>query len=243
MYDDGITGMRLNVFYLGFFLTVSVLLFAIPISQANAEDVQREKQQTTQRISPVVCEEGSVLVWEDDETPVCIDPENVLRLVESGGIQPGTVDKISISEKRAHEVSENVYAFQFDYCAAVYNQGALGMIVSSDTEKIPVQIDPNIQIRQCQQYGTQIYAFSDSSLKVSLFYEKDMRTLFNAFDTKKMNLEKDLIHYQQKLLRLQNPDLDEDNVEKISQIKIRIDLVNHVIQSYKEGLNTLRALQ
>lgn len=243
MYDDGMMGMRLNIFYLGFFITVSVLLFAIPISQANAEDVQREKQQTTQMISPVVCEEGSVLVWEDDETPVCVEPENVLRLVESGGIQPGTVNKISISEKRAHEVSENVYAFQFDYCAGVYNQGALGMTVSSDTEKIPVQIDPNIQIRQCQQYGTQIYAFSDSSLKVSLFYEKDMQTLLKDFDTKKMNLEKDLVHYQQKLLRLQNPDLDEDNVEKISQIKIRIDLVNHVIQSYKEGLNTLRALQ
>lgn len=151
MHDDGMMGMRLNVFYLGFFLAVSVLLFAIPISQANAEDVQREKQQTSQDISPVVCEEGLVLVWEDDETPVCVEPENVLRLVESGGIQSGTVDKISISDKRTHEVSENVYAFQFDYCAAVYNQGVLGMIVSSYTEKIPVQIDPNIQIHQCQQ--------------------------------------------------------------------------------------------
>jgi len=167
----------------------------------------------------------------------------VLKLVKSGWIPHETVDKISISDKRAHEVDENVYAFQFDYCAAVYNEGALGLIVSSDTEKIPVQIDPNIQTHQCQQYGTQILAMSESSLKVSLFYEKDMQKLFKIFDKKRTNLEDDLVHYQQKLLRLQDPNLDENNLEKISQLKIRIDLINHVIQSYKEGLNTFRALQ
>ena len=237
--------MRLNVQYLGFFLIVSVLLFATSTIQASAEDVPRPKQQISQGVSPdnVVCKEGLELVWENDGTPVCVRPENVLKLVKSGWIPPQTVDKISISDKRAHEVSENVYAFQFEYCAAVYNEGALGTIISSDTEKIPVPIDPNIQIDQCQQYGTQIRAFSDSSLKVSLFYEKDMETLFKVFDKKKGDLGEDLVHYHQKLLRLQNPNLDETNLEEIDQIKMRIDLINHVIQSYKEGLNTLRALQ
>ena len=102
----------------------------------------------------------------------------MLKLAESGGIPHDTVDKISISGKRAHEVSENAYAFQFDYCAAVYNEGGLGVIVSSDTERIPVPIDPNIQISQCQQYGTQIRAFSISSIDVSLFYEKDLWIFF-----------------------------------------------------------------
>ena len=140
-------------------------------------------------------------------------------------------------------MSEKVYAFQFEYCAAVYNDGALGIIVSSDTEKIPVQIDPNIQIHQCHQYEAQIHASSDSSLKTSLFYEKDMKALFKTFEKKKMDLQDDLIHYQQKLLRLQDSNLDEDNLEKIIQIEIRIDLISQIIQSYKEGLNTLRALQ
>ena len=144
---------------------------------------------------------------------------------------------------RIHEVSEDVYAFQFEYCAAVYNEGALGVIVSSDTEKIPVPIDPNIQIEQCQQYGTQIRAFSDSSIEVSLFYEKDMENLIKIFDKKKGNLEDDIVHYHQKLLRLEDPNLDEDNLEEIDRLKMRIDLINHVIQSYKEGLNTFRALQ
>ncbi|MDH3395521.1 MAG: hypothetical protein OEL52_05115 [Nitrosopumilus sp.] len=237
--------MRLNVQYLGFFLIVSVLLFASSAIQASAEDVSRPKQQTDQGVSTddVVCKEGLELVWKYDGTPACVEPENVLKLVKSGWISQETIDRISISDKRTHEVSENVYAFQFDYCAAMYNEGALGLIVSSDTEKIPVQIDPNIQTHQCQQYGTQILAMSESSLKVSLFYEKDMQKLFKIFDKKRTNLEDDLVHYQQKLLRLQDPNLDENNLEKISQLKIRIDLINHVIQSYKEGLNTFRALQ
>jgi len=224
--------------YVGFFTLLMILV--IPASQASAEDVS---QQTSEDSSGVVCKEGWVLVWEDDGTPVCMESENVLKLVESGGIPSRTVDKISVSDKRAHEVSENTYAFQFNYCADVYNQGALGIIVSSDIEKIPVQIDPNIQIHQCHQYGTQIQALPSSSIEVSLFYEKDMQTLFKVFDKKKMNLEDDLVHYQQKLLKLQNPNLGEDNSERINQIKMQIDLINHVIQSYKEGLNTLRSLQ
>ena len=237
--------MRLNVQYLGFFFIALMLLFIIPATLVSAEDVSRPKQQTSQGISPddVVCNEGLELVWQSDGTPVCVEPENILKLVEYGWILSDTIDRISISDKRAHQVSENIYAFQFDYCAAVYNEGALGIIVSSDIEKIPVQIDPNIQIHQCHEYGTQIRAFSDSSLKVSLFYEKDMQTLFKVFEKKMMNLEDDLVQYQQKLLRLQDLNPDEDNLEKINQMKIRIELINHVIQSYKEGLNTLRSLQ
>ena len=230
--------MRLNA-YLGFFILL--MLFVIPASQASAEDVSQ--QTSTETSSDVVCKEGLELVWEYDGTPICVEPENVIKLVKSGGLPPGTIDKISISDRRTHEVSEKVYAFQFEYCAAVYNDGALGIIVSSDTEKIPVQIDPNIQIHQCHQYGTQIHASSDSSLKASLFYEKDMKALFKTFEKKKMDLQEDLIHYQQKLLRLQDSNLDEDNLEKIIQIEIRIDLISQIIQSYKEGLNTLRALQ
>ena len=169
--------------------------------------------------------------------------ESILSLVEFGLLHPDTIDRISISDKREHEISENVYAFQFDYCAGVYNKGVLGVIVSSDTERIPVPIDLNIQIDQCQQYGTQIRAFSDLSLDVSVFYEKDMERLIKIFDKKKGNLEDDLVHYQQKLLRLEDPNLDEDNSKEIDQLKIRIELVGQVIQSYKEGLNTFRALE
>lgn len=237
--------MSLNVTYLGFFFTVSMLLLTLPATQANAEDMSEQKQQTSQRNTPddVACKEGLEEVWESDGTSICVEPENVLKLVESGWIPPQTVDIISISDKRTHEVSKNVHAFQFEYCSAVYNEEALGVIVSSDTEKIPVPIDPNIQIHQCQQYGTQIRAFSDLSIDVSLFYEKDLKTLFKVFDKKRENLEDDLVSYHQKLLRLENPNLDEDNSKEIGQLKMRIDLIDHVIQSYKEGLNTLRTLQ
>lgn len=142
-----------------------------------------------------------------------------------------------------HGVSENTYAFQFDYCAAVYNKNSLGVIVSSDAEKIPVPIDPNIQIDQYQQYGTHIRAFSDSSLEVSLFYEKDMEKWIKIFDKKKGNLEDDLVHYHQKLVRLEDSNLDEDNSEEVDQLKIRIKLSDHMIQSYKEVLNTFRTLE
>ena len=151
-------------------------------------------------------------------------------------------DQTSISEKRTHEVSENTFAYQFDFCATEYNEGAIGIMASSDTEKIPVPIDPNIQMSQCHQYGTLIYAFSDSSLKASLFYEKDVPKLFKSFEKKKMNLEDDLVVYQQKLLRLQNPSLDENNSEEIDRVKSRIDLINYVIQSYKQSLNVFRAM-
>ena len=240
--------MRLNAQCLGLFFTVLLLLFVIPASQANAEDVSASGQQTEQDVSAddddIACKDGlELVVWANDGTPACVTPESVLKLVKSGRISQETVDRISISDKRAHEVSENVYAFQFDYCAAVYNEGALGVIVSSDTERIPVQIDPAIQIGQCHQYGTQIHSSSDSSLDVSLFYKKDMQKLFKIFDKKKMNLEDDLISYHQRLLKLQDPNIDEDNLEEIDKVKIRINLINHAIQSYKQGLNILSSLQ
>ncbi len=89
----------------------------------------------------------------------------------------------------------------------------------------------------------QIRVFSDSSIDISFFYEKDMEKLIKIFDTKKGNLEDDLIHYHQKLLRLEDLNLDEDNLDEIDRLKMRIELVEHVIQSYKEGLNILRVLQ
>ena len=240
--------MRLNVQCLGLFFTVLMLLFVIPSNQASAEDVSASGQQTDQEVSAddddIVCKDGlELVVWKNDGTSACVTPESVLKLVKSGWIPQETVDRISISDKRAHEVSENIYAFQFDYCAAVYNEGALGVIVSSDTERIPVQIDPEIQIGQCQQYGAGIRASSDSSLDVSLFYKKDMQKLFKSFDKKKMNLEDDLVSYHQRLLKLQDPNRGEDNLEEIDKVKTRIDLINHVIQSYKQGLNTLSSLQ
>lgn len=154
-----------------------------------------------------------------------------------------TVSDNSISNQIVHEISENIYAFQFKYCATIHNQYALGVIISSDTEKIPLQIDPNIQIDECHQYGTQIRAFSDSSLKTLIFYEKDIEKWHKEFDRKKMNLEEDLVHYEQKLLRLENPNIDEDNSEEISKIKERMEVINHVIQSHKQGLKTLSSLK
>ena len=237
--------MSLNVSYLGFFFTVLVLLLVIPATQASAEDVSTQTQQAPPGNIPddALCEEGFEQVWENNGTPICVEPENVLKLVRSGWISPQTVDRISVSDRRVHEVSESAHAFQFEYCSAVYNEGALGVIVSSDTEKIPVPIDPEIQISQCQQYGTQIRAFSDSSIEVSLFYEKDMQTLFKVFEKKRENLEDDLVAYHQKLLRMEDPNLDGDNSKEIDQLKMRIDLIDYVIQSYKKGLNTLRAMQ
>ena len=223
-----------------------MLLFAIPAIQANAEDVSRPKQQTPQGISPddvVVCEKGLEQIWKNDGTQVCVEPENVLKLVESGVIPDETIDQISISNQRLHKISENVYAFQFEYCAAVYNKGAIGMIVSSNVEKIPVQIDPHIQVNQCQQYGTQIHVLSDAPIRTSLFYDKDMKVLFQSFEKKKMNLEKDLVHNQQKLMKLQDPNLDDNNLEKIDKVKTQMKWINIAIQSYKDGLNILRSLQ
>ena len=220
-------------------------MFASLINQAIAEDVPKPKQQASHGASPddVMCEEGLVLVWKNDGTQECVKPENVLKLVKSGWIPPETIDRISISDERMHKVSENIYAFQFDYCAAVYNESAIGIVISSNVEKIPVQIDPNIQINQCQQYGTQIHSLSDSPIKTSLFYEKDMEALFKSFEKKKMNLEEDLVHNQQKLMRLQEPNIDGDNTEEIDRVKTQIKWINIAIQSYNEGLNTLRSLQ
>ena len=237
--------MYFNQQYLRIFLIASVLLVASMVSQSNAENTSEPEQQTSGRDSPedLVCEKDSKLVWTTDGSMICVKSESVLNFVDLGLLHSETIDRISVSDKREHEISENVYAFQFDYCAGVYNEGVLGVIVSSDTEKIPVPIDLSIQIGQCQQYGTQIRAFSVSSIDVSLFYEKDMERLTKVFDKKKGNLGDDLVHYHQKLLRLEDPNLDEDNLDEIDRLKMRIDLINHVIQSYKEGLNTLRALQ
>ena len=167
----------------------------------------------------------------------------MLKLVESGRLPAETVDQISISNQRLHKISENVYAFQFEYCAAVYNKEAIGIIISSNVEKIPVQVDPHIQINQCQQYGTQIHILSDAPIRTSLFYDKDMKVLFKSFEKKKMNLEKDLVHNQQKLMKLQDPNLDDDDLEKIDRLKTQTKWINISIQSYKEGLNILRSLQ
>ena len=238
--------MRLKTRYLGIFFTVLVLLFVIPASsQVSAEDVPRPKQQTSQGTSPddVVCKEGFVLVWKNDGMPACVKPESVLKLVESGWMPATTVDKISISKEMEYQVSENVYSYQFQFCSDVYNEDALGVIVVSDTEKIPVQIAPNIQKNECHQYGAQIHGLSDSSLGTSLFYEKDISSLVKDFEKKSMNLGDEKVKLQQKLMRLQDPNLDGDNVKEIEKIKKQIDWHNDVIESCKEGVKTLRSLQ
>ena len=84
---------------------------------------------------------------------------------------------------------------------------------------------------------------SDSPIGTSLFYEKDMKVLFKSFERKKMNLEEDLVHNQQKLMKLEDPHLEGDNLEKIDRVKTQIKWLNIAIQSYKEGLNILRSLQ
>ena len=227
------------------FLIVVAILTVSMTAQASADDTSESEKQASEQESSkdLTCEKGSQRVWMHDGSPACVKPENILSRAELGFLHPLTIDRISISDKRDHEVSENTYAFQFDYCAAIFNKDVLGVIVSSDTEKVPLPIDSNIQIGQCHQYGTQIRASSNLSINVSLFHQKDMGELIQTFDAKKGNLEEDLIHLQQKLLRLENPDLDEDNVDEINQLKTRMELVVDVIQSYDEGLRTLRTMR
>ena len=234
--------MRLNIQYVKFFFIVSVVIFAIPTLQAGAEETSKDQEQKQTSNSKDGCKDDLVQVLRYDGKPECVEPENVLKLIESGWISQKNIDQISILNKRMYKVSDNTYAFQFDYCAAVYNKGALGIIVSSSIEKIPLQIDPNIKEHQCHQYGTQIHAFSYSIPKTSIFYEEDMKTLFGSFEKKKMNLENDLVYNQQKLLKLQESNLEEDNSEEINRLEIQNNWINIAIQSYKEGLNILRSL-
>ena len=168
-----------------------------------------------------MCKDGLELVLNNNGKSECVEPEDVLKLVKSGWIPARTVDLLSISDEKIHEVSENVYAFQFDYCAKVYNKNAIGIIISSSIEMIPIQIDSDIELNQCHQYGTQIHVLSNTIPKTTLFYEKDMDVLFKSFDKKKTNLEADLVYNQQKLLRLEDPNLDEDNREEIEKIKMQ----------------------
>ena len=123
----------------------------------------------------------------------------------------------------------------------LYAMRTLGIIISSNVEKILVQIDPDFQVNPCQQYGTPIHSLSDSPIRTSIFYENDMKVPFKIFEKKKMNLEDDLVHNQQKLMKLQNPNLDDGNQEKTDRVQIKwIKITN---QSYKEGLDILRSLQ
>ena len=220
-------------------------MFVIPTIHANAEESSHLENQISHEDSSedIICKDGLELVLNNKGMSECIEPENVLKLVKSGWIPARTVVLLSISNERIHEVSEDVYAFQFDYCAKVYNKNALGIIISSSIERIPIQIDPEIKLNQCHQYGTQIHTLSNTIPKTALFYENDMDVLFKNFDKKKTNLEADLIHNQQKLLRLQDPNLDEDHLEEIEKIKTQNKWISIAIQSYEKGLNTLRSLQ
>lgn len=237
--------MRLNGQYLGIFFTVFVLLIVIPVSQVSAEDVPRPRQQISQGVSPddVICKEGFVLVWRNDGMPACVRADSVLKLIRSGWMPGYTIDKISILKETKNEVFENRYSFQFEFCSEIYNEDTIGVIISSDTEKIPVQIDPNIKKNECHQYGTQIHALSESSLKTSLFYEKDIPILVKDFEKKKMNLEDDTVRLQQKLMRLQDPNLNGSSLEEIGEVQKQINWNSEVIESCKDGVKTLRSLQ
>ena len=237
--------MHITTKYFGVFFIVLIMMFIIPTIHVNAEESSHSENQISQEdsLDDIMCKSGLEMVLNNNGISECVEPEDVLKLVKSGWIPARTVDLLSISDEKIHKVSENVYAFQFDYCAKVYNKNAIGIIISSSIERIPIQIDPNIELNQCQQYGTQIHSLSNTIPKNSLFYEKDMDVLFKNFDKKKTNLEADLVHNQQKLLRLQDPNLDEDNLEEIEKIKTQNKWINIAIQSYEKGLNTLRSLQ
>ena len=79
----------------------------------------------------------------------------------------------------------------------LYTMRTLGIIISSNVKKIPIQIDPNIQVNQCQQYGAQIHSLLDSPIRTSIIFENDMKVLFKIFEKKKkMNIEDDLVYNQ-----------------------------------------------
>ena len=135
------------------FFIASIMIFAIPTLQASAEETSKDQEQKQASDSEDRCKDNLVQVLRYDGKSEYVEPENVLKLIESGWISQKNIDQISILNKRMHEISDDTYAFQFDYCAAVYNKGALGIIVSSSIGRIPIQIDPNIKEQQCHQYG------------------------------------------------------------------------------------------
>ena len=169
--------------YFRVFFILLIMMMVIPAIHVNAEAPSHSENKNSQENSSenIACEEKLERVWNNHGALECVEPENVLKLVKSGGIPARNIEFLSISDKHIHEVAENVYAFQFDYCAKVYNKNAIGIIISSSIEKIPIQIDPNIKLHQCHQYGTQIHALSNTFPNTALFYENDMDVLFSFY--------------------------------------------------------------
>ena len=134
--------------------------------------------------------------------------------------------------------ADSKYKVMFSVCN---NQSAKneGVLISSNTEKVPVLINSNISKGECKTYGANILTTDPASIKISFFEKADIKKLAAELEKKISDLEAKRIKTYQELLRSERETSD----KKADTLKQEVKSLEDRITSAKINLKILRSIK
>jgi len=160
----------------------------------------------------------------------------ILFGVESLGSQiPG------VNELRITKTGEISYKIMFEFCSLKNNLDAIGVSVKSEMEFVPIPIDFNMGLGQCHEYGTNIHTSDTSTLSFSLFTVKDLENIIEPLEQQMYDFNNSVVSTQQELLKIQKT--EPENLEKIKQIKDKLNSYQEILDSTKNSIKAIRGMQ
>lgn len=137
------------------------------------------------------------------------------------------------------EIGNWRYFVHFEFCTNIQNS-ALGIWAKTDLEKIPIPINPDGKISECQKLAVKIRADNATSLTMSTFSSEDLPKLIKEVEELRQKTLNELVKAEQYLLKLQN---QQSSVEEIEEAKDRRNVFKEILESTSESLKTLRSMR
>ena len=169
-------------------------------------------------------------------TAIIVTAVIILLSVESLGSQlPG------VNEFRITKTGEASYKIMFDYCSVKNNLDAMGVSVKSEMEFVSIPIDFNMGLVQCHEYGTNIHTYDTDLLSFSLFTVNDFESIIIILEQQMHEYNNTVVSTQQELLKIQKT--EPENLEKIKQVKNKLNLYQEILDSTKNSIKAIRGMQ
>ena len=149
------------------------------------------------------------------------------------------ISAYQITIKEFEEVRSGEYRILAEYCKGI-NNNALGLVVRSDIEFIPVPVNQNAK-NGCEVYGAKINAESKPEIKVRIFQQNDLFNLINELELKKSQLKDQWVLAQQNLIKEFSSTAP--NYEAIVSLYAQVQQIQSLLESNKSSMRSLISLQ
>jgi len=139
------------------------------------------------------------------------------------------------------KTDETSYTVMFDVCMVQNDSDIAGVLVNSEMEYVVVPVDSNVNVEQCQQYGTNIHTNNTQSVVFWLFSTGDFSNILDLLEKQLQKVQDLVVSYEQELLQTQKT--EPENIEKIDQLKKQLNSYNEILASTKNSFKAIRGME